>query len=136
MFFRRRPVKELTFEQRIDGLRQAGFAVEPGGAASFTIRRHGCAAVVSRTPEGLPAVVRIGVVVADQIAELVDGGYQKFFETSLGPRRPARAADLTALHAFQEDLYEALGLESLYNLSLGTVFDRHDYDRLQGRPQG
>jgi leucyl-tRNA synthetase len=42
-------------------------------------------------------------------------------------------AQLKALHAFEEDLTEALGLESLYNTSLGTTNDFHVYDRLAGR---
>jgi len=48
-------------------------------------------------------------------------------------RRPALASDLKRLQAFQEDLREALGIESLYNQSLGTVCDSHQYDRLSGR---
>ncbi len=134
MFFRRSPVKELTFEERVEALRRSGFAVDPQPAARLSVRRGGCAAAVERTPEGLPAVTRVGVLAGDQIAALVDGGYQKFFETASGSRRPALARQLTELHAFQEDLFEALGLKSLYNQSLGTVFNRHDYDRLKGRP--
>ena len=136
MFFRRHPVKEPRFEERIEALRRSGFAVEPRGAASVEVRRQGCAAVIERSPEGVPAVIRIGVLVDGEIAALVDGGYQKFLETASGSRRPARASLLIALHGFQEDLRKALGIESLYNESLGTVFDRHAYDRLQGRPNG
>ena len=134
MFFRRRPVKQFTFEERSEALVRGGFAVDPRGAASIKVQRQGCAAIIERSPEGLPAIIRIGVLVDGEIAALVDGGYQKFLETASGSRRPARAADLSALHGFQEDLHEALGIKSLYNESLGTVFDRHAYDRLQGRP--
>ena len=133
MFFRRHPVKDPTFEQRIEALRQGGFTVEPGAGSSLSVRKLGCAALIEHPPEGRPAVARMGVLVGGEIAELVDGGYQKFFETASGSRRPALASQLTALHAFQEDLYAALGLESFYNVSLGTVFNRHAYDRLQGR---
>ena len=136
MFFRRHPIKPLTFEERLQALRRSGFTVEPRGAASVEVQRQGCAAIVERSPKGLPAIIRLGVLVDGQIAALVDGGYQKFLETASGSKRPARASDLSALHNFQEDLHEALGIESLYNESLGTVFDRHAYDRLQGRPQG
>jgi len=70
--------------------------------------------------------------VAAEIAALVDGGYQKFWRA--GNRRvPALAQQLKALHDFEEDLREALGLESLYNTSLGTTNDLHVYDRLAGR---
>jgi hypothetical protein len=131
MFFRRHPIKPLTFEERIESLRRGGCAV-----ASAKVQRQDCAAIIERSPEGLPAMVRIGVLVDGEIAALVDGGYQKFLETASVSRRPARASLLTALHSFEEDLHEALGITSLYNESLGTVFDRHSYDRLQGRPQG
>jgi len=133
MFFRRRPVKQPTFEERIEALRRGGFTVEPRGAASFEVRGRGCAALIERSPEGLSAIVRIGVLVDGEIAALVDGGYQKFLETASGSRRPALASLLSELHGFQEELHQALGIESLYNESLGTVFDRHAYDRLQGR---
>jgi hypothetical protein len=136
MFFRRHPIKPLTFEERIESLRRGGCAVEPRGADSVEVQRQDCAAIIERSPEGLPAIIRIGVLVDGEIAALVDGGYQKFLETASGSRRPARASLLTALHSFEEDLHEALGITSLYNESLGTVFDRHSYDRLQGRPQG
>ena len=127
-------MKPLTFEERLQALRSSGFTVEPRGASSVEVQTQGCAAIIEQSTEGLPAIIRIGVLVDNQIAALVDGGYQKFLETASGSKRPARASDLSALHNFQEDLHEALGIESLYNESLGTVFDRHAYDRLQGRP--
>ena len=37
------------------------------------------------------------------------------------------------MHAFQEDLREALGLVSLYNESLGTVSNQYIYDRVEER---
>jgi hypothetical protein len=40
------------------------------------------------------------------------------------------------LHEFEEDVKAALGLESLYNTSLGTTSRKHMYDRLKGRDQG
>ena len=43
---------------------------------------------------------------------------------------------LTAIHAFQEDLYEGLGLPSLYNLALGSVCKNHVYDRVKDRDKG
>ncbi len=44
---------------------------------------------------------------------LVDGGYQKFFRTPNGKRKPALAEELKAIQDFQEYLKEALGLTSL-----------------------
>ena len=40
------------------------------------------------------------------------------------------------IQAFHEDLREALGLESLYNESLGTVSNLYLYDRVEGRDKG
>ena len=71
-----------------------------------------------------------------EIGALVDGGFQKFFQTPSGKRRPALASDLRALHNFQEDLKEALGLTSLYNEALGTVSTYYQYDRVKYRDQG
>ena len=66
----------------------------------------------------------------------MDGGYQKFFLTPSGIRKPALAEDLKALHDFEEDLKEALGQTSLYNESLGTVSTLYQYDRVQDRDRG
>ncbi len=133
MFFRRHPPHVISFEERLESLRAAGFQVEPVSPQQVKVRRDCCAAVVEHSPEGVPLVRRLGVVAGDQIAELVDGGYQKFFDVTGGAPRPALAPDLKALHDFQEELRQALGLTSLYNESLGTVCDRHSYDRLRGR---
>jgi hypothetical protein len=43
---------------------------------------------------------------------------------------------LKALHEFEEDLKEGLGLESLYNESLGTVSTYYLYDRVKDRDRG
>ena len=72
----------------------------------------------------------------DEIGTLVDGGYQKFFRTPSGKRKPALAEELKAIQNFQEDLREALGLTSLYNESLGTVSNQYMYDRVEGRDKG
>ena len=70
------------------------------------------------------------------IGKLVDGGYQKFFLAPGGQKKPAHASELKAVHEFQEDLREALGLVSLYNESLGTVSTEYLYDRVQDRDRG
>lgn len=132
MFFRRNPARPLTFEERLERLRALGFETQPLAAGQVVVRRDGCAAVVAGQGDAVN-VVRLGLLVGGEIARLVDGGFQKFLETPSGARKPALAADLKRLHDFQEDLYEALGLVSLYNQSLGTVADRHAYDRLAGR---
>jgi hypothetical protein len=134
MFFRRRAPKQIFFGERLEDLRRDGFTVETLGEGRVKIHRGCCAAFVGDVPGGLPQVERAGVVIGAEIACLIDGGFQKFLETPGGARKPALASELKALHNFQEDLREALGLTSLYHESLGTVSDRHAYDRLTGRP--
>lgn len=134
MFFRRQPAVEVNFEERVERLKGSGFVSRPLDSGRLEVSRQGCGAVIVRPTDGVPAVERVGVLVRGEIASLVDGGYQKFLQTPSGLRRPALSTELKALHDFQEDLDEALGLESLYNESLGTVCNRHVYDRLTGRP--
>jgi hypothetical protein len=79
---------------------------------------------------------RAGILVSGEIATLVDGGFQKFFRTPSGKNKPALASELKALHDFQEDLKEALGIEILYNEALGTVSTYYLYDRVKDRDRG
>jgi len=136
MFFRREKPHAFTFDERISGLKQAGFEIRPapgpaqGKAALVT--RGGCAAIVTPKDDGV-AIGKAGVLVDDEIAMLVHGGYQMFLRTPSGRDLPAQASHLKALHAFDEDLREGLGLTSLYNLSLGTICDDHLYDRVEDR---
>lgn len=136
MFFRRIRVCEPSFEQRIENLRQWGLLADPQPDGSVRVRRGGCLALVRRRSDGRPGVERVGWRLGEETAVLVDGGYQKFWLAPSGRRRPALAAELSALHEFEEDLREALGLVSLYNTSLGTVNALHLYDRLKGREGG
>jgi hypothetical protein len=71
-----------------------------------------------------------------EIGTLTDEGFQKFFTTPSGKRKPALAEELKEIHNFQEDLREALGLTTLYNESLGTVSNLYVYDRVEGRDSG
>jgi len=84
----------------------------------------------------LVAIGKPGLLLGDEIAELVNAGYQMFLRTPSGREAPALAPHLKTLHAFDEDLREGLGLTSLYNLSLGTTSDAHMYDRVTDRDQG
>ena len=135
MFFRRQRPQPLTFQDRIEKLKAAGFTVEPR-ASGVRASRDGCAALIEDVPGGRPQVNRAGLLAGSEIAQLADAGYQKFWVTADGRRRPVLASQLHALHAFEEDLKEALGLESLYHQSLGTVNDVHVYDRVADRDQG
>ena len=69
------------------------------------------------------------------MARLLDRGYQKFLEAG-HYELPATAGQLTAIHAFSEELKELVRGTSLYNESLGTTSDRYVYDRVSGRDEG
>ena len=133
MFFRRETPQQPTFAERLEMLKQAAFTVQPEGGGKAIVVRDGCAALIEDVPDGQPKISKAGFVIGQQIAELVDGGYQKTWRTPSGQRQPALATHLKALHALQQDLRETLGLASLYNESLGTVNDAHLYDRVAGR---
>ncbi len=137
MFFRRAEPKELTFEGRVEQVRRAGFTVDvQPGTRRLRISRDGCAVVLD-LDDGAPRVVEpAGVEMNGEIGALADGGFQKFFLTASGKRKPALASDLRALHDFQEDLREALGEISLYNEALGTVSTFYLYDRVKDRDKG
>ncbi|MEO7649549.1 MAG: hypothetical protein ABIZ80_03710 [Bryobacteraceae bacterium] len=140
MFFRREKAQQITFTQRMEELRRIGFTVDALDQSHMKVSRDGAAIVlenVAGDPDAPPRVSeRAGIVFGKEIATLVDGGYQKFFQTPSGKRKPALAEDLKNVHAFQEDLWESLGMTSLYNESLGTVSNRYLYDRVQNRDRG
>jgi hypothetical protein len=64
---------------------------------------------------------------------LVDGGYQKFIMTPSGKKRAALAQDLRDIHAFEDDVRDAMGMSDNYNLALGTVSNLYIYDRVEER---
>jgi len=133
MLFRRERPKKLTFQDYLQRAREAGFQTSALPAGGVKVTRNGFGAVISDGGE-LPKVEeRAGVLIGDEIAALVDGGFQKFFQAPKGGRKPALAAELKALHNFEEDLRESLGLVSLYNQSLGSVSTLYLYDRVKGR---
>jgi hypothetical protein len=137
MFFRRQLPKQTTFDQRMEDLRKHGFTIAPAAGGRVMVSRDGCAAVLESGPDGEPRVVeRAGIVMTGGIAKLVDGGFQKFFIAPNSAKKPALAAELKALHEFEEDLSEALGIETLYNQALGTVSTEYLYDRVQDRDRG
>jgi len=137
MFFRRAQTKQTTFEERLEQVRRAGCTVDvQPGSYRVHISRDGCAVVLD-LDDGAPRVVEpAGVEMSGEIGALADGGFQKFFLTASGKRKPALASDLRALHDFQEDLREALGEISLYNEALGTVSTFYLYDRVKDRDKG
>jgi hypothetical protein len=135
MFFRREKPKVPTFQERLDNIRASGFKVE-NNSNGVRVSRGYCAAVLEDRDSGRPHVNKAGVLIGNEIGWLVHGGYQQFFRTPSGKIEPALAEQLHALHDFEEDLKEALGLVSLYNESLGTTSDQHLYDRVLNRDRG
>jgi hypothetical protein len=136
MFFRRTRPKIPTFSERVELLRNAGFNTENLPDGRVKVSKHGVAAIVGDEGKNQPAIEKAGVLVGSEIATLLSAGYQMFLETPQGKRIPATAEELKALHEFQEDVKEALGLESLYNTSLGTTTPKHMYDRVFKRDSG
>jgi hypothetical protein len=132
MFFRREKPHTPTFEERLKQLRDLRFTVSQEGNR-VKVSKLGCAATLEGSGAALPKVGKTGVIIGNEIGYLVHGGYQAFFRTESGRKVAALAEHLKALHNFQEDLREGLGLTSLYNMSLGTTFNKHVYDRVEDR---
>jgi hypothetical protein len=133
MFFRNETPAQLTFDDHLAKLKQAGFETHRGAPQQARVVRGGYGAIVEDAGQGKVKLGKAGVLVANEIALLVSRGYQMFLMTPSGKELPALAPQLKALHAFDEDLREALGLTSLYNVSLGTTTDEHLYDRVEDR---
>ena len=136
-----------TLEQIREALVAHSFEVKPaaGIAGGLWVEKYGCAAVLVRgtgasaapgVDPGSDTVVafreRPGAVVAGEISQLLDRGYQKFLKTSKY-ELPATAQRLQAIHQFTEELTQVTGGISLYNESLGTTSDLYEYDRVKGR---
>jgi len=136
MFFRREKAKVPTLQERLETLRSQGFAVESVPSGGTRVSRNGCAAILEDKGGPHPHVNKAGVIIGGELGFLVNGGYQMFFRTPSGRTQPAISTQLHALHSFEEDLKEALGLTSLYNESLGTTSDQHLYDRVVNRDDG
>jgi hypothetical protein len=132
MFFRREKPHQWNFEERLSDLRKLGFDVKMESDRA-RVTRNGCGAMIESTGNGDVKLDKVGVVVGGEIALLIHGGYQMFLRTPSGKELPALAPQLKALHAFEEDLLEGLGLTSLYNVALGTTCEDHLYDRVQDR---
>jgi hypothetical protein len=136
MFFRRERPRNPTFSQRLEHLRNAGFTVTSLADGAVRISRENCVVHLKEQNGAVRREERAGILMGGEIGALVDGGFQKFFRTPAGEKKPALADELQALHAFEEDLKEGLGEESYYNESLGTVSAYYLYDRLKDRDRG
>jgi hypothetical protein len=136
MFFRRERPKNPTFNDRMDSVRKAGFAVNPLSGGVMRASRGAYGVDIKDDGGIVRPVHRAGVVMGSEIGALIDAGYQKFFRTESGKQKPASADELKELHDFEEDFKEALGQESYYNESLGTVSTFYLYDRVANRDRG
>jgi hypothetical protein len=136
MFFRNQKPQQFSFEDRLASLKQAGFTTHSEAGGHSRVTRNGCGTVVADLGGGKVGIGKPGVLLGNEIAALVNHGYQMFLCTPSGKEAPALATHLKALHAFEEDLREALGLVSLYNVALGTTSDDHLYDRVAQRDNG
>jgi hypothetical protein len=136
MFFRRPTPHVPTFDDRLANLKEFKFDSKRESSGPVRVTRGGCGAIVEDTGNGTVKIGKAGVLIGDEIGMLVSRGYQMFLRTPSGREIPALATHLHKLHDFDEDLREALGLTSLYNLSLGTTSDEHLYDRVEDRDEG
>src|SRR5580704_6338312 len=133
MFFRNEAPRQFTFDDHLAKLKAAGMDIQRESPQRAKVTRGGCGAIVEDTGQGKVKLDKAGVLIGTEIATLVSGGYQMFLRTHSGKDLPALAPQLKALHAFDEDVREALGITSLYNVALGTTSDEHLYDRLEDR---
>jgi hypothetical protein len=136
MFFRRERPKTLSFADRLESLKKAGFTVAQGSGGVARVSRDVCAVDLKDANGMAVAVSPAGIAMGAEIGSLVDGGYQKFFRTPSGKKKPATAEELKALHDFEEDARETIGAKSLYNEGLGTVSTFYLYDRVKDRDKG
>jgi hypothetical protein len=136
MFFRSPRPKIPTFAERIELLRSAGFQATTTADGRVLITKHGVGALVGDEAKGHPRIDKAGILVGSEIAVLVNAGYQVFLETPGGKRFPALSDQLQSLHQFEDDLKEALDVANLYNTSLGTTNQRHNYDRVAALDKG
>src|ERR1700744_3318718 len=132
----RRKSSHPDFDQTIDQLRAHGFEVASfaGVPHGMLVTKHGAGAVLVAGEGGTAIAVSPGLMVRGEVGRLLDRGYQKFIKTDQY-EIPASAAQLQAIHTFNEELNQVSGATSLYNQSLGTTSDVYEYDRLKGREQ-
>jgi hypothetical protein len=136
MFFRRPRPQTTTIQEKLSALPAAGFTVAAQAGGVTRVTRDVCAVDLKEVDGAVKVDDRAGILMAGEIGVLVDGGYQKFFRTPSGKKKPALAEELKALHDFEEDLKERLGLTTLYNEALGTTSTLYQYDRVEDRDKG
>ncbi len=136
MFFRREKPKVPSFDECLQTLSALGIASARKGNGTVAAMRGNVAAIITEKSENCYQIDPIGLVVGNEIGELVDGGNQKYWLTPQGKKVPATADQLRDIHALEEDLREGLGMTSLYNEGLGSINSLHLYDRVKDRDRG
>lgn len=136
MFFRREKPHVPSLDECLQTLSRMGITSSRKGDAKAAVMRGPVAAIVTQTAEATYVIDPIGLVIGNEIGELVDGGNQKYWLTPHGKKEPALADQLHSVHALEEDLREGLGMTSLYNEGLGSVNSLHLYDRVKDRDRG
>ena len=109
-----------TYSEVVSYLRDHGFDVldAPGVSNRVFLKKYSCSAAIQQNEdEGVKIFAKPGYLIGSEIARLVDKGYQKFLKTTK-TEIPATADHLKAIHAFTEELKEAIGDVSLYNEAL------------------
>src|SRR6266542_5764410 len=128
---------ERTYDEALNWFRDHGFDLleAPGTSNRVFLKKLNCSAAIEKTDNGGVKIFAYpGYLVGSEISKLINRGYQQFLKTTK-TELPATADKLKALHTFAEELKEGLGLQSLYNESLGTVSEDYVYDRVNGREQ-
>lgn len=128
-------VEERTFEDAVSWLREHGFDVleAPGTSGRVFVKKYNVSAAIQKTDDGgIKIFAYPGYLVGSEISKLVNKGYQQFLKTSK-TEIAATADHLKALHAFSEELNEAIGNPNLYNEALGTTSELYQYDRIVDR---
>src|ERR1700683_5323274 len=115
MFFRRILPHTSTFDERLAKLKELKFEVKSESSGRALVTHNGCTARIEDAGNGEVKIGKAGVLIGAETAMLVSRGYQMFLRTPSGREIPALATHLHALHDFDEDLREGLGLTSLYN---------------------
>jgi hypothetical protein len=133
----KRKTRNSNFDQTLQTLRAHSFdlALSAEVADGVLVSKYGAGAVLIAAPvKEEPAVIAVhpGAMVGGEVGRLLDRGYQKFIKTSQF-EIPATVSQLQAIHLFTEELKQLTGSFDLYNESLGTTSDLHEYDRLKGR---
>jgi hypothetical protein len=132
-------LKPKSYDDAVTWLRDHGFDIleAPGTGASGRIflKKYNVSAAIEKSDDGGSRVfAHPGYLIGGEISKLVDKGYQKFLKTTK-TEVAATAEHLKALHDYTEELKEAIGATSLYNESLGSVSESHQYDRVKDRDQ-